>query len=330
MEASISTKRHEEEAAALRCSLTSKTQEAELRQTDAISEVRRTLLASVQVEREEIYRAHASTLKASEDVGLELRSELAKHVSQTLATEAAHQSALTAAVAEAKQKVYAKAKAQFEAGNKEFVKVKAERDAKAAEADGIAVALVLSQKKHIEESEKAAAATTRVSDLRTFLFSIGSAVGLSVSDIAGFEANGATGERAFALSAQDTALSMSRNLAEALSNKESLRAAMSILESSLRKTESALAVANDKALKQEERAAVSEALLSGARVELVDTQRERDSQMMAVAKLFTDKASLQEKLEESEQQAVGLRQMNEEVMSMLEKLYSEKAAPSSS
>jgi hypothetical protein len=72
-------------------------------------------------------------------------------------------------------------------------------------------------------------------------------------------------------------------------------------------------------------------LLAKTRVELVDTAKERDSQMNALAKLISQggatsadlSAAKIEVLELTERNA-KLRKMNEEVMEMLEKVYEEQ------
>ena len=107
--------------------------------------------------------------------------------------------------------------------------------------------------------------------------------------------------------------------------KDSLTSASSTLEVSLRRLEQeTLPALQTKLALQEERAMVSEALLSSVRVDLSDAVKERDLQMTVVARLVTSNDSLSKSFDKQRQEiaelndrCLKLRQMNEELVGML-------------
>ena len=242
------------------------------------------------------------------------------------------------AVTETKSKVYDKVKTQFENGNKEFQKVKqALKDVQTdAEAKLIEIQklkqneIILNttistlKEESVESIARLVSAQTVVWDVLQVIMP--SVVGMPIS--------------ATALLSSDVIKQHSSTIIESIkrlqielscsqTNLTSGRAAVTSIENSLRTAETTIVTVSCRVTAQEDRAGVAEALLSTVRTELNEVRSDRDQQMLAVAKLASVNASLEDTVtqlktesDEAVERCNSLRAMNEELLMMMEKSFS--------
>ena len=184
------------------------------------------------------------------------------------------QQEMVEAVTAAREKVYAKAKLQFEAGNKEFQKVKgllkeSKTEKELIEKQVEQVSNQLNEVKMLLDNEKmkVVGCNARTIEVRGLLMTILQSVNEAYLP---FNAGGTTTtnevntkksntnvtntfvlkddyatEQLAVTAAQKTLLSFSNDLQEALRNKQSLQAAVSVIEGSLQRLENQLTLANN-------------------------------------------------------------------------------------
>jgi len=252
-------------------------------------------------------------------------------VKELTAREEARPRELAEAVAAAKEKVYAKvslgtprtsqsfvmrltnrtvaflplqAKVQFEAGNKEFQKVKgllkdakAERDAALAAVEALQGQLAAANAATEAERARGQDKGRRATELRGMLFRLVDSVHAATAQARGEAApapssvkedeTSLAAEQAAATKADGAAAALAQELLEVGRCKQSLQAAAGVLEGSLQRLEAQLATEKAATQTERDRAAVAEALLATSRVELADAVKECDHQMNALAKVPT-------------------------------------------
>ena len=267
----------------------------------------------------------------------------------------------------ARDKVYAKAKVQFEAGNKEFQRVKGllkdaktERDDALSQVATLNTQLAETKARHDIEVSRVSDKSKRVSELRTMLMNILDSIAQTqttnhtlVTDtttsavlVSSSIKDDSTSEQTAVAAAKDTLTSLVSELQDMTRSKLSLQSAANVLEGSLQRLESQVTAAQSATLQEKDRVAVAEALLATTKVELADTIRERDNQMNALAKLIatqgtgagagiegssstatvlkTELESAKKEISELTERCANLRQMNEELLGMLERMYAEQ------
>ena len=286
--------------------------DAEKAHAEAILEHRRAILQACEADKEAALARHAAEIQALGDERARLAAELAEVPDKLLAAEA-----------KGKQYVYKKVERQFDEGNKEFVKVKRELSEQLGEAQrslwallqvvpGCDVAnLPAGERSDTDAAVEADKAAQWVAAVQTECAAL-RAHAAALADKSDLD------RAAHAAAAEAASEKHTRELVEA---KHLLRTTIVTLEGSLQKAESALAATLTKVT-------TADAQLSAARHELQETKLERDAQMTMVAKLLTAQGRAEEAFETSrvehaaaEARCVQLRQMNEEVMGMLESIH---------
>ena len=296
--------------------------EMRTRHSEALVEHRALTIRAANEEREAAEAALRSELQS---LGEQLSAMRAKMVE----ADASLPAQLAQAESRGKQHVYKKVEKQFEEGNREFVKVKKELSERLAEhgkvLGGLLVGLsgalgvpltagagtgaVAPSEAQAEGERLCALVATQRTELDTAQTAAVASASASASALASVQQQ------------LDTSAAVhSQALAEA---KDTMRCTIVSLEMSLQKTESELRT-------QVECLAEAKATLIATRAELAETRTERDGQMNAMAKMLSEHACLEGSVEalkrevaDKEERCVQLRQVNEEVMGMLEKLMAE-------
>jgi len=270
---------------------------------------------------EEQARSEAA-LKASADEADRrvsgLRSALEDVKKDADARQAKHARDMSAAVKDAKARVYEKAKQQFEAGNKEFKTVRAQLKDACAEKDVQKTEMEGLTEKTAEAVRAQESAVIKTAAVEGHLMTLLDALGMGVTDTRDVSAavTAATAQHVQSASA----------LASAEHKVSSYRLRVPDLEARCSAAESSAAALEAKIALSHETLRASEALLEEAKKEAQEGQKDSEAQMMAVAKLSTANAKLEAAVEakttevgELTTRCANLRTMNEEVMDMLEK-----------
>lgn len=286
--------------------------EAEGRHSEALATLRRDLQQRSDAELAAALVRHAAETKALQEDKARLAAEAAE-VPEKLA----------AAEARGKQYVYKKVEKQFEEGNREFVKVKRELTARLEEGQKVLWGLLAAvpgcaAAKEGERSDGEAQEVTRAVAWVAQAQQEAVALRGQVATLAEQRQNDAASHIA-TLEAQRAA-----HASELAENRLSLGTTVASLQSSLLQAEQGLA-------DHKRRLADCQAQLASARAELLEAQGERDAQMNMCAKLCTAQARAEAALEDcraecaaAEARCVQLRQMNEEVMGMLEAVHADR------
>ena len=277
-------------------------------------------LAAKQAEQEQALRAVQSKREADKAA---LKEALAASTQKTdiLQKELQRQQGEhEVAVGEAKAKVYAKVKAQFEQGNRDYKKVLAQKEARDK-------ALEAAQADAKEAAGKTVAADEKTAALRVKLAKAekeateGRAASTAVT-VTAEKLKATLADKYATLHTSGTKLITAENKLKALQAQAAEDE--TILTSATNKLAAAEAFVAD--LQQQSAAVHSE--LATAKGDLAAAQKERDVQMLAVAKFATSQTALEAQVEqvcterdEAEARSAGLRTMNEEMMEMLEKVH---------
>ena len=207
------------------------------------------------------------------------------------------------AVKDAKSRVYEKAKAQFEAGNKEFLKLKnqykelsAEKNTLSDTLQNVNTELVSVRSTLVEEKAKESVLLSKISDVRVLLYSLAdSVIGERVSANGSSQPSIAIADASASSDLQDkekvalAQASLAQKRAELISlenNKMTLYNNVVRLEDSLKTTENQLAQSLLRVSVQEEKVVEVEAKLATAQKQLKEATDERDAQMTVLAKLI--------------------------------------------
>lgn len=266
-----------------------------------------------------------------------IKSHLDEELENSKRKEDANQIALAAAVNDAKQHVYDKVKAQFESGNKEFQKIKVqlkemtnERDALFEEKENT----LQLYNKIKDEKELLASQLLSEETINSELFALLSTISLTIiptsqKDITisftkrrkedGGEGEERSKGRKHWIDAAKDRFSLVLENSNSLENREkSLREEVMSLNLKLKQKERLIA-------EEVEKVNSKNILIKSLTEELTSTKIERDSQMNATAKLSSqvaatesDAEKLKIEINESADRCLKLRQMNEELLEMLE------------
>lgn len=295
--------------------------EMRTRHSEALVEHRALTMRAANEERE---AAEATLRSELQSLGDQLSASRAKAAE----ADANLPALLTQAESRGKAHVYKKVEKQFEEGNKEFVKVKKELGERLAEQGkvlgGLLVGLSGALGVPLAAGVTAAGAPLEAQAEGERLCALVAAQRAELETTQSTALAAASAAASALASAQqqlDTSAALhSQALSEA---KDTMRCTIVSLEMSLQKTEGELRA-------QAEGLAETKANLIATRYELTETRAERDGQMNAMAKLLSEHAGLESGVEalkrevaEKEERCVQLRQVNEEVMGMLEKLMAE-------
>jgi chromosome segregation ATPase len=244
-----------------------------------------------------------------------LRGQLEEAARDAKIRDSKHAIEVSTAVKDAKARVYEKAKQQFEAGNKEFTKVKAQLKDCIAEKETIKSEVEKLKTSNESMKEEINTVTIKIAATEGYLASLLEIMG--VTDLS---------DMATAIATAHT------NYTQLVSKNEqlecellSLRESNPKLETKLTATEKILTSLEAKMALSQETLKATEALLEEAKHDADIACQDRDAQMMAVAKLTTVNAGLEQKVEAAEKESGeltarcnNLRKMNEEMLTMLE------------
>jgi len=244
-----------------------------------------------------------------------------------------------AAIVEAKQKVYAKVKAQFDNGNKEFNRIKGEKEAVCEE-------LERCQQLHQEERGKRQAEEARSSALQGTLLQLADELSnvlkevlpvaqysraaklLNATEVVRCSAADLEAARTLCEQAKCRVNQRAQELSALQESAQAVSLEVTAVKDALEEKEAAL---RDTLRKCSQLAEEQTRALSAHEVlqkELNAVHKEKESQMLAVAKLATSNTTLEIQVEtmqgemsELSARNDGLRKMNEEMMGMLEQAH---------
>ena len=298
------------------------------------------------------HQSDLDSIRSSHEVQLASQSKALSQQYEAIigdlrAQAAAFPKKLADSLAEAKSKVYDKVKIQFENGNKEFQKVKqalkdAQTDAeiKATENQSLKQSNAQLNALIVILKEDAAQVVGKLVSAQNVILDVVKVVSPSLLP------SGSVSVSAAALLAPEVISQHGLSITDAVKRLQSelmgsqttlasTRAVVGQLESSLRAAECTISTVSSRATEQEDRAGVAEALLSTVRCELDEVRSDRDLQMLAVAKLASANASLEDSVvqlkadaSETSERCHSLRAMNEELLMMMEKSFSPPAQDS--
>ena len=297
------------------------------------------IAAKFEEDREVLKKQHTSTLSSMNEKVLQLQDELKKQSEEK-----------DIAITDAKQKVYAKVKTQFDNGNKEFNRIKSEKDVISKELETIQVQLQAAQAKCETADEKFVSTKAKLLRLGSLYAGLlkdvlpsaqhirvsklfletsivdGSEKEMDAVQTASEQAQELLSKRTkevMVIQAAATSLNEEVNIAKtALDERDHALQSLSSKFDTMR--ESFIAKQRDEELLRAELKSVQ----NEHEKELQAIQKEKDSLMLAVAKLSTSNTTLEMQIEEINTEKIeldsrnaGLRQMNEEMMAMLEKMH---------
>jgi len=249
------------------------------------------------------------------------------------------QEAADAAVVDAKQKVYAKVKAQFDNGNKEFNRIKAEKEAVSKELESCQVLLRAEQDKCTAGDATNSALRDKVHLLGEALCSVlkealpsaqysRAAKLLSSAEMAVSGPQDLEAVNTLCEHAKNCIGLRSKELSDIQEATKAVNTEVSAVKKALEEKDTALLGAFSKCAQLEEEHQRAQVSAKALQQELHDVHKEKDSQMLAVAKLATSNTTLEIQVEtmqgemsELTARNAGLRKMNEEMMAMLEKAH---------
>jgi chromosome segregation ATPase len=219
---------------------------------------------------------------------------------------------------------------------------KAEKDAATAKVETLNTQLAEAKAKYDVEVSRVTDQTKRAAALRemlmTVLDSIAHARDNNAAAVSTNIKEDSTCEQAAVAAAKTALTSLVTELQEMTRCKASLQSAASVLETSLQRLEGQVSAAQAATQQEKDRVAVLEALLATTKVELADAVRERDNQMNALAKVIatqgadagssgtlkTELETAKREVSELTERCANLRQMNEELLGMLERMYADQ------
>jgi chromosome segregation ATPase len=245
---------------------------------------------------------------------------------------AAAEEEMTRVAYETKKKAYEKVKAQFDSGNKEFQKLKSslrevvlekeKSERKATQQEALVVEL-RAEVQSLKDGHQGL--RSQLSEIETILKTIPltfeAGAGAAVKDQlialrAAFEAK--------LLEHQQTVTSWESRTID-------LKSQISSLESTLKGCQGEKALLETQLGKVQQEAKLSAEAAESLRGELTGLKHERDSQLLAIGNVLQEKHQLEEELQrkagevgELVSRCEGLRQMNEEIVCMLEKVYQQQ------
>ena len=260
-------------------------------------------------------------------------TEQAAHAQRELKSQ---QDASEAAIAEAKQKVYAKVKAQFDNGNKEFNRIKGEKEAVVSELQSTHAQLQAERLKFAAEEEVHKALRAKLIQTSSLFASVLKEAlpgaqyvrAAKLLEIVQGTDQDAAALKVLGEQARDSLATRAKECADLQHALKTLHAEVDVVKKALEEKGQELnRSCAASAITQEQHAALKHTQ-GKLQDELIALQKEKESQMLAVAKLATTNAKLEAQVEalqaekaELDSRNVGLRQMNEEVMAMLEKMH---------
>lgn len=212
--------------------------------------------------------------------------------------------------------MYEKAQAQFEAGNKEFKTMRAQYKQASAEKEALSRELQAVNDATAAVNEEKEKLMVKVAAGDGFIQAL-----LEAVDVPYSASNVAESVEAAMGKVRTTGSSLS--LAE--KEVELLKLKVPELKTHVEKAEAANTMLESKLALGQETLRATEALLEESKKEMKAMGVERDAQMMAVAKLSTKNAQLEQQVEEVSKErdelqsrTANLRKMNEEMLTMLE------------
>ena len=233
---------------------------------------------------------------------LQLRQQ---HIQQLDAKEAEAESRAKEVITNYKQSYMAKIQVQFDEGNQKYKQLAALKKSLQSQRDGLTTENV-SLKESLQErdaqlkalSTSSVAAEACAGEGLSTLLRLATALAIASEELeavspaasrANFDAGNyrKLGElvQSRVATTQGQLLTAQSSLKGVQDAKESMQAAVVALETSLKQADASLIAARSECAEIKGRAAVAEALLATARLELTETQRDRDDQLNACAKV---------------------------------------------
>ena len=292
--------------------------------------------AKLKATRETLVDAHSTQYRALEALLSQEKVERDQLIQTAKLREDQMLEQMQQAVKDAKARVYEKAKLQFETGNKEYTKLKQQYKSMSAEKDTVTADLdkacteVSSLRVELQELQTAGAGReTKLAQISSAFQDLTEVV---LALLGPSEAVLATaGDDRVQLAKASVGLHH-RQFNELTSEKDALAKRMRELELQQELKDSSAGTLSKRIQALETEIASAGDTRKGLEQELEELRKERDAQMIVVARLMVDKAkascdgscseiitTLRKSNEELEERCGGLRAMNEEVLGMLEK-----------